>query len=795
MKYKYHFLLASAVLMFAACSEDISDLEQKGSAYDPIMNYDGPLNVSISFGGGEQTTRTSIKLTGEVNDPYVGKHPYPVTAFNEKDTVGIVQLATLKNGVTQVYNYKAITADGGDNWAIQDVDGNESFVRHFIGRENVYFAYSPYVEGGLSDNADFLTASLPTVKLPRYDEYSDIIGEEEVATPPSSFFEPLITRVLEQNDQSKYESFNNCDLLGARGVCTTDEQARTATLHFQLGHMVALDIIALKKWDGNVTIYGTYDTWVAPDKNIWRMKQQMKPTLIRASDVEPMFPIVDAVSAGTNPLLDINGNQMDGTAPAFEGLGNWYWDQTQGADTCRYYMQFVKSYTARMKYGYANSASAGGWLVDIPPISAGRYVVVSMPYYRYFRQKGYMPQEDDSQAGETWKKTWRDYFKSYTWTYEDILFPDVEHLYDYNQILEVGDQLLANGNIAKAGTTTGVGTVKWIAYVPFPWLNTTAYDNLERPYFSLNYLIYGQRGGSPRNPTFEKVIPEAFWDNGYRPYGTQIETNGVKHLVIDHEANGCATLDDFWRTDICNHFMVFSNTDVTYKSNSEDIKHNDPIFSLAIPSITINPGNGIIYYDKTPEHTIQGYYPYSWVFMYPDWYFNKDGVSGARSNMPASSANGPTTTGNSTWMVPTVTQYYLANYSEYNGEFDKNLLTCNYVPCTNGHENEGMAVLKGSYRFGISAGTEKPVYFGDGHIYLFTGAFESFDTSNDPEYEEYNYAALPISGVTSATGTKGTNGSSTTVTYAVEKDKMYIYSKEGSPIVDVPTDYTPCISY
>jgi hypothetical protein len=798
MNGKHLTLLATAVLMLAACSEDISEFGQKGGAADPLADYDGPLSVSISFGG--STTRTSTVLTGEDTDPYVGKHPFPVTTFNAMDTVGIVQVATNSKGVSEVFNFMAVTADGGSHWTVKDVNGQDASVRHFLGRENTYFAYAPFVKGGLVDNTDFLTSSLPTADMVQYDEYCDPKGTEKVPTPACKFFEPLIDRVLtEHQDQSTAAAFNACDVIGARGECNINETDRTAALHFSMNHLLALDILALKKWDGRLTIYGTYDTWVAPDKTIWRMKQQMKPTVVATSVTEPMFPQVDAVEEGTKPLVDLEGNAMGGYAPQFEGLGKWYHDPAVGADTCKFFMQLVKCCVPRNKYGYANSASAGGWIVDIPPVPAGHYVVVGNPYFRFFRDKSTTPSEDNI-AGTTWKKTWKEYYQNrpYTWTYEDILFPNVSELYDYDEILEVGDQLMADGNIKKASEgTQGVGTVKWIAYAPAPWLETTAYDNWQRSRFVQNYLLYA-RTINPRQPNNkELIVPEAFNDNGYRPYGMVTETNGVKHLTIDYAANGCSSLDHFWRTDVCNHFMAFSNSDVTYKSNTEDIKHNDPIFSLAIPSIAQNAnGAGIWKYAHGGTREIQGYYPTTWVYFNPQWYVNASDANGVRSNAPASSFGGPGALGASEWMVPTVAQYYMANYSEDNESVTKNLLTCNYLPGTDGRDNEGMVVLNGNYYFNSGDNNEKPVYMGNGYIYFHSGSSESFNSFNTPLVDEWKYATLPIAGVQEASGTKLLPGDVvSTGTRQIEKDKLYIYHSGGAPDVDVPTDYTPCIIY
>ena len=792
MSGKHFTLLAVALLTLAACSEDVSELGQQSSAVDPLADYDGPLNVSINFGS---TTRTSTVLQGVAYDTYVGNHPYPVTTFNTKDTVGIVQVATNTKGESQVFNFMAVTSDGGTHWSVKDVNGQDAVVRHFIGRENTYFAYSPFVKGGLLDGTDFLVSSLPSVDMVQFDEYCDPVGTENVPTPACRFFEPMVDRVLAAHqDQSQWDNFNACDLIGARGVCTTNEEARTATLHFSMDHILALDILALKKWDGRLTIYGTYDTWVSPDKTIWRMKQQMKPTLVTTSVAEPMFPNVDKVEANTQPLVDLEGNPQGGYAPAFEGLGHWYLDPSAGADTCRFYMQLVKCCTPREKYGYANSAAAGGWLVDIPPVPAGHYVVVDNPYFRFFREKNFEPREDNN-AGTTWKKTWREYFSNrpYTWTYEDILFPNVAELYDYDQILEVGDQLLANGNIAKANSgQTGVGTVKWIAYAPKPWLNmSSTYENWNQFYFVNNYVVYSENVGTIWENIYELRIPEAFTDNGYRPYGKVTETDGVKHLTIDYEANGCSSLDDFWCTDVCNHFMAFSNNEVTYKVNTSDIRHDDDIFSLALPSISINGNKGLVYYKHERGVFCEGYHPYTWAYMSPDWYLNQDNESGIRSNKPANSANGPGVLGTSSWMVPTVIQYYMANYLLDNRYYEKNLLSCNYVPGTSGHDKEGMVVLNGSYGFSASPSKEQPVYFGDGNIDLFIEPNQAYNSANWPVRGLFNYSALPISGVDTAVGLR--DGSP--VTKEVSKDKLYIFNDNNSHIVDVPTQYTPCIIY
>ena len=457
MSGKHFTLLAAALLMFAACSEDVTDIVQDTPANDPLAGYDGPLSVNISFGS---TTRTTTSI-GTSTDAVVGSHPFPTTSFSEKDTVGIVQVAT-KNGTSQVFNFMAVTANSGASWAIKDVNGQDTIVRHFLTGENTYFAYSPYKEGGLVEGTDFSLSTLPTVTVQKYNEYSEPAGTETVTTPAYKFFEKMIDRVLgEHPSQSTEADFKACDLLGARGVATTDMTARTATLNFALDHILALDILALKKLGGNLTIYGAYDTWVAPNKVIWRMKQQMRPTVVNRSQVSD-FPDADAVSS-------------------------WYHASTVG--DYQFYMQLVKDRTPRKRIGNAKTFAEGGWLVDIPAVPAGHYAVVTNPYFRFFREKGFTPSETNK-AGTTWKETWKKYYQDrpYTWTYEEVLFPDVANVYDYNDTLAVGDKLLSDGNISKASSSaTGVGTVEWIAYAPAPWLSmSSTYEGWQRPYFFLS---------------------------------------------------------------------------------------------------------------------------------------------------------------------------------------------------------------------------------------------------------------------------------------------------------------------
>lgn len=765
MSGKHFTLLAAALLMFAACSEDVTDIVQDTPANDPLAGYDGPLSVNISFGC---TTRTTTSI-GTSTDAVVGSHPFPTTSFSEKDTVGIVQVAT-KNSTSQVFNFMAVTADYGTTWAIKDVNGQDAIVRHFLTRENTYFAYSPYKAGGLVEGTDFSLTTLPTVTVQKYNEYSELAGTETVTTPAYMFFEKMIDRVLgEHPSQSTLDDFKACDLLGARGVATTDMTARTATLNFALDHILALDILALKKLDGNLTIYGAYDTWVAPNNDIWRMKQQMRPTVVNRSQVSD-FPNADAVSS-------------------------WYHASTTG--DYQFYMQLVKDRTPRKRIGNAKTFAEGGWLVDIPAVPAGHYAVVTNPYFRFFREKGFTPSETNI-AGTTWKETWKKYYQDrpYTWTYEEVLFPDVANVYDYNDILEVDDILMADGNIEKASSgATGVGTVKWIAYAPAPWLSmSSTYQGWQRTGFFANYVIYSQSVGW--GTSFIVKTPDAFYDNGYRPYGTEIETSGVKHLSIDYAAHSCSSLDEFWRTDVCNHFMAFSNTDVTYKSNSEDIKHDDPIFQLAIPSVAVSgEGKGLNTY-TTGE--ITGYRPNTWAFFKADWQLNKDGQNGVRSNTTAASFGGPASTvGASQWMVPTAVQYYMANYDKDNLSGTKDLLTCNYLPGTGGRENEGMVVLKGGYgyQYPPNSTEERPVYFGDGFAYFFSGMHESFNSVNIPGSNLYYYTTLPISGVEQAKGTKTIVTTPSEATTTVTKDKLNIASESGGKVHNVPTDYTPCICY
>ena len=760
MSGKHFTLLAAALLMFAACSEDVTDIVQDTPANDPLAGYDGPLSVNISFGS---TTRTTTNIGTRYDaDAVVDSHPFPTTSFSQKDTVGIVQVVAKNGIISKVFNFMAVTANSGTTWAIKDVYGQDTIVRHFLGRENTYFAYSPYKAGGLVEGTDFKLSTLPTVEVQKYNEFSEPAGTETVTTPAYKFFEKMIDRVLgEHPSQSTLDDFKACDLLGARGVATTDMTARTATLNFALDHILALDILALKKLDGNLTIYGAYDTWVAPNNNIWRMKQQMRPTVVNRSQVSD-FPNADAVSS-------------------------WYHDASTTGDY-QFYMQLVKDRTPRTRIGNAKTFAEGGWLVDIPAVPAGQYAVVTNPYFRFFREKGFTPSPTNI-AGTTWKETWKKYYQDrpYTWTYEEVLFPDVANVYDYNDILEVGDKLLSDGNISKASSSeTGVGTVKWIAYAPAPWLSmSSTYQGWHELTFFENYILYSS-GTELKHPAF-------YYDNGYRPYGMEIETGGVKHLSINYTANGCSSLDDFWRTDVCNHFLAFSNSDVTYKSNSDDIKHNDPIFELAIPSVAVHPeGKGLYDYELSiSNYLVSGYYPHSWAFLKADWHLNKDSKSGVRSTTAAAGFNGPGSLGTSQWMVPTVAQYFMANYYK-NGS--KDLLTCNYVPGT-GSEKEGMVMLKDGYGFnGMARNYEHPVYVGNGYINLFNGWYDMFSTTNNPLNYHWFYSALPISGVEEASCINSDR--TITGTKTVTKDKLNITNNSRQMIVySVPTDYTPCICY
>jgi hypothetical protein len=102
-----------------------------------------------------------------------------------------------------------------------------------------------------------------------------------------------------------------------------------------------------------------------------------------------------------------------------------------------------------------------------------------------------------------------------------------------------------------------------------------------------------------------------------------------------------------------------------------------------------------------------------------------------------------------------------------------------------------MVVLNGSYGFSASPSKEQPVYFGDGNIDLFVEPNQAYNSANWPIRGLFNYSALPISGVETAIGMRDGNPEAK----EVSKDKLYIYNDNTSHIIDVPTEYTPCIIY
>ena len=119
--------------------------------------------------------------------------------------------------------------------------------------------------------------------------------------------------------------------------------------------------------------------------------------------------------------------------------------------------------------------------------------------------------------------------------------------------------------------------------------------------------------------------------------------------------------------------MAIYNEAVTYKSSSDEIKHDDEIFSLDIPRFCYGD-NGMDYglFGLTQVMPyISGSIPSTWIFNNPTWYANKDGVNGIRSNRTAASSNGPGQVAGVDWMVPTVAQHYIGHYDEDLGGLNK----------------------------------------------------------------------------------------------------------------------------
>ena len=701
-------VVLGALLMLAACSNDFTDdSQQQGSSTDVMAGYDGPLSVNISMSGSE-ITRAEAKWDDTYTDERIGRYPFPYTEFTQTDAVGIVHILK-RDGGYQVFNYKAVTTDGGTTWSVQDTDGKATNLRYYGKCENLYYAYSPYVEGGLTDS-DYLLSKIEAAAGAEVSAYD--------------FLEPKVKATLNSyDDQSSKEAYTACDLLGAKGICSVVEATKTATLTVHLDHLMALDIIKLQKWNGEVTIYGSYDTWVAPDKTVWRMKQRLQP-------------VVDKLSTG-----DID--------PKTDGVMNtWY---CYDADTCKFYMRLVEPGVEKKKFGYADLAVNGGWLLDIPAIPSGHFVLLDMPYYRFFRTTNFQPSEQNI-AGETWRNEWNEYFKKsfpYTWTYEDILFADSDIRYDYDQVLEVGDQLLADGNISK--TATGVGTVKWIAYAPQPWLATPDfYDGWEsdQVYF---YDIYVDD-------------PDLFADNGYRPKGKVEETNGVKHVVVDYAGHGFSSADDFWATDICNHFLAFNNGEFNY-SPENGIKHNDQIFSVALPAFIYDTQG--LFTISAHQNYIYGSIPITWAFMADNWYLNKDGRSGIRSTFTANSIGGPDKVNGVSWKLPTVAEYFIGNYPNMTTE---DYLTCNYLPGSG--DNEGVVTVQEKYTF-VQDASNKHVYFGNGYT-------RNYQRRINAEFKSYD--CMPIARADDD---------------PVKKDHLYIHNPDNlaASVIAPPTIYKACIAF
>ena len=698
-------LLTASALVLASCSGD-----PDGGDALPSGGPGLPLGVRVGIAGpGATRTVTDLSATGA--DAFYGLYPYPRTGFSQSDAVGVVHVS-VKGGVRKALNYRLETSDGGQTWSVFDPQGVPSELRCPNGCDNYYFAYSPYKEGGLSESSDFIP-----------------LGTLTPETTAAEFFAPLRDAVLASHaDQHSAADFEACDLLGAKASVVSDKSGKRAVADFTLDHQMALDIIALKKWDGRVTLYGAYDTWVAPNDDVWRMKQRLQPT-VKVEEEPGSFEPWPRVSS----------------ASGFEGLGGWYHAAGAGGDTCRFYLQLVMPGVARSSYGYAASARSGGWLVDLPAVPAGQYVLVSPAYYRYFRRRGFTPSKDNA-AGAAWqseRSAFPGVLKSpFEWTHEEVLFPDVFGRFEYHDVLQQGDQLLADGNISRYGT--GIGEVRWIAYAPQPWLATPGfYSNFSR--FNKYYLD-----------------TERVHDNGYRPLGREATSgSGIRYISVDYAAYGCSSLDDFWRTEICSHFLVFSNATVTH---SHAVTHNDEIFSVKLPSISLNAQGYIGQLYANPSR---------WVYMSSEWQRNADGTSGIRSSQEAVDIPaGERTVNGSRWMIPTVAQYYVGLHNAYD---DRNFLTSNCLPMTVADDREGIVVLREGIGFRFDDEMDEVlryVYFGNGHAegMLYNNSFETA-----------KYSMLPIAYKDIA---------STPVLH----DALYLYNEESvtgvvSPNVIIPPDY------
>ena len=705
-------VVLGALLMLTACSNDYSDDSQQKFSTDAMAGYDGPLSVNISIKNSE-TTRAVAKWDNIQTDALFGRYPFPYSEFSQSDAVGIVYVLK-RDDDYQVFNYKAVTADGGATWTIQDTDGNPATIRYYSKLENYYYAYSPYVEGGLNDT-DYLLSRIEQA------------GGADVSA--YDFLEPKVHATLNTyTNQSTLASYSACDLLGAKGICTPDEATKTATLDIHLDHLMALDIIKLKNWDGKVTIYGCYDTWVAPDKTIWRMKQRLQPVVDEVTTGE--------VAAKTDGVLD-----------------NWY---VYDADTCKFYMRLVEPNVGQKQFGYADLAVNGGWLLDIPAIPSGNFVLLSSSYYRCFRTKSFVPSAGN-EAGSMWNEEKNLYFSDanrYDWTYENILFGNSELEYDYDQVLVEGDHLLADGNISK--TTKGVGTVKWIAYAPQPWLATPGfYDGWEAAYLYF-YDMYAD-------------VPELLADNGYRAKGKVEVTNERKHTVVDYAAHGYTSNDGFWATEVCNHFLAFYDETVKYK-DAADIKHDDPIFSLALPQISYSDSYGFFSLDNNRNY-VQGYIPYTWAHSSANWHLNKDGVSGIRSNLPDMKLDDSKRTVNGvSWMVPTAIEYYMGYYPN---KTKVDYLTCSYLPVTGSAEKEGIMTINPDYTIPTATTVGRQIYFGNGYT-------RTLIRREGLEFGSYD--CMPIA--------YQDNGD-------VKKDHLYIYNEAdpANSVIAPSTIYIPCIAF
>jgi hypothetical protein len=221
--------------------------------------------------------------------------------------------------------------------------------------------------------------------------------------------------------------------------------------------------------------------------------------------------------------------------------------------------------------------------------------------------------------------------------------------------------------------------------------------------------------------------------------------------------------------------MAVYNGYATYKSSSDEIKHDDEIFSLAIPQAAYGI-NGMDYglYGVDEDAWISGSDPMSWIYMKEDWYLTEDGQYGIRSNKTAAAANGPGQVAGVDWMVPTVVQNYIGHIGE---EADQNTLTCNNLPQKAGVGTgyEGIISLKKGYDIPRGQAASKGAYFGHGY-------FKDYKRKEGREFDSYD--CMPLA-----------NHNSDNPYYVIDHLLISDVNDPAASVIAPPTGFIPCIIF